>query len=185
MDNDAVDALERSIVRGQDLGSSSSSVRGRYEKRIDDLIGFDVPEGIRFSEIERFVRARQPGIYEIHTVSGVKLKVGVAGDLLARLKDHRASRDSGLKLVAGGDRSKPSDVESKKSILAKHLFYDEAIAPAYDLKSEMGRRRFLEECCLVFFEPTQSRQDAKRLEEPREGSGEFRYVGEVRVRRAE
>jgi hypothetical protein len=144
-----------------------------------------VAEGFRFSQIEQCINPGQPGLYEIQTLSGTRLKVGIAGDVAKRLSDHRASRDSGLKLTPGGDRSNPSDVRSKKSILAKHLYYDETIAPDYDLKSENGRRRFLEESCRIFVEPTKSRTEAGLLEKLREATGDFRYVGIVRVRRTE
>ena len=139
----------------------------------------------RFSEIKHRVERGQPGIYEIHTTSGLKLKVGVSGDLHRRLCQHRASRQSGLHLPPGGDWSNPNDVRSKQSIMTKHLYYDGAIAPDYDLKSEAGRCEFLEDRCVVTIEPTASRADAVILERQQEATGEYRYVGEVIVRRME
>jgi len=138
---------------------------------------------IRFSEIEARIAPGQPGLYEIRTLSGEKLKVGMAKDLRDRLVAHRASRQSGLRLKPGGDWSRPDDVDSKKSILAKHLYYDEAIAPDYDLKTEAGRRAFLSEACIILVEPTNSRQRARDLEKKREDRGGFRYFGDVVIRR--
>jgi hypothetical protein len=115
-------------------------------------------------------------------VDGVPLKVGIADDLRARLLQHRASRQSALKLKPGGDRSRPGDLESKGSVLAKHLYYDETVAPNHDLKTEVGRRAFLETGCVVRVEPTCTRQEARVLEKQREAAGVFRYVGRVRIR---
>jgi len=142
-----------------------------------------VPQTFRFSEIEARIGPGQPGLYEIRTLSGEKLKVGITNDLRDRLADHRASRQSGLKLRPGGDWSRPDEVDSKKSILAKHLYYDEAIAPDYDLKTETGRRAFLSEACVILVEPNSSREKARELEKQREGQGGFRYVGDVIIRR--
>lgn len=136
---------------------------------------------ISFSQMDQVTSG--PGLYEVHTVSGIKLKVGTGSNLKQRLQDHRASRQSGLKLKPGGDRSQPQDVVSKKSILAKHLYYDEAIAPEYDLKTEAGRRDFLMNSCVVFIQPTTSLLEARRMEKKLETSGAFRYVGDVRIRR--
>ena len=44
---------------------------------------------------------------------------------------------------------------------------------------------FLEDCCVIAIEPTASRADAVILERQREATGEYRYVGEVIVRRME
>src|SRR5882724_12066054 len=115
---------------------------------------------IRFSEIERNVPA-QPGIYEIHTFTGTSLKVGISGNLRKRLLQHRASRQSALKLKAGGQRCNPSDVKSKESILEKHLYYDTSLVADYDLKSEAGRRKFLKEKCCFIFELTANRTEAR------------------------
>lgn len=135
-----------------------------------------------FAEIEQRIKLGQTGIYEIHTVSGMPLKVGIAIDLRKRLIQHRASRQNALKLKPGGKWLSPKDVLSKQSILAKHLYYDATIAPRYDLKSEAGRREFLEKCCVIIAQPTSCRNEARTLEKQREAIGEFRYFGKVRIR---
>jgi hypothetical protein len=132
----------------------------------------------RFSEIERDVPA-QAGIYEIHTFTGIPLKVGIGGDLRKRLLQHRASKQSALRLKAGGQRCNPSDVRSKESILAKHLYYDTSLVADYDLRSEAGRRMFLKEKCYFIFELTANRAEARELEKLREDRSQFRYVGNV------
>ena len=139
-------------------------------------------ETIAFSEIELRVGANQPGVYEIHTKSGVPLKVGIAGDLRKRLLQHRASRQSALKLKVGGDWSRPGDVRSKQSMLAKHLYYDRELTSEYDLRCEEGRCGYLEACCVIHIQPTETRERARVLERSREATGGFRYVGRVKVR---
>jgi hypothetical protein len=136
----------------------------------------------RFSEIEQHVAAGQPGLYEIHTLTGIPLKVGISKNLRERLVQHRASRKSGLKLKPGGTWDNPRDVESKKSVLAHHLYYDAQISPGFDLTTEVGRRDFLEQCCVIVIELTDSSAAAKILETSRELSGVFRYVGAVMKR---
>lgn len=84
------------------------------------------------------------GVYEIHGRNGMALKVGIASNLRRRLQNHRASRDSGLRLKAGGSWNNPDDVESHSSILAKHLYYDSTITTAYDLKN--GSRSQIVSC---------------------------------------
>lgn len=140
-----------------------------------------MPKQIKFSEIDSAVR-NTPGIYEIHTNNGVALKVGIGGDLLKRLKLHRASRDSGLKLSSGGDWGNPAHVTSKSSILAKHLYFDSSITAEYDLKTQAGRQKFLSQRCLLLFDHVPTREEAHLLEVQRESSGLFRYIGEVRIR---
>jgi len=138
----------------------------------------------RFDEIEQYVRKRQPGLYEISTLSGVNLKVGISVNLLNRLKAHRASRNSGLKLKPGGSWDNPSDVLSKKSILAKHLFFDRAISSSYNLRTESGRREFLQQECVISVVLTKTKADAREIEKKREVSGDFRYVGKVVVKKS-
>ncbi len=137
---------------------------------------------IRFSEIDKRVRAR-PGVYEIHTVDGLPLKVGIGGNLLRRLRSHRASRQSGLRtaLIDLRRASNPGQVVSKASILAKHLFFDAAIAPSYDLRSERGRREFLETQCRVSVKYCVSREEAALVERERERTTRFRYCRTVVV----
>lgn len=136
---------------------------------------------IRFSEIENVVPSRA-GIYEVHTFAGIPLKIGMSGNVRKRLLQHRASRQSALKLKAGGDRCNPSDVQSKGSILAKHLYYDTSLAAECDLKSEAGRRSFLEEHCYFVLELTTSKAEARELEKLRERQRGFRYIGTVSKR---
>jgi hypothetical protein len=136
---------------------------------------------ISLTEIESVVPAAA-GIYEIHTLTGIPLKVGIGKNLRKRLLQHRASRQSALKLKAGGQRRNPSDVRSKGSILAKHLYYDTSLAAEYDLTSEAGRRLFLKERCYFIFEQTTSGAEARKLEEIRERQVRFRYIGNVSKR---
>ncbi|WP_166360202.1 hypothetical protein [Pseudomonas akapageensis] len=130
---------------------------------------------IRFSEIERAVPDK-PGIYEIYTVDGLALKVGIGKDLRKRLIQHRKSRQNRLVLKIGGDWDNPSDVTSKQSILAKHLYFSSPVE-GYDLKTETGRQAFLEECCYVLFRVTSTREEARAIERQREADGGFSYVG--------
>jgi len=134
---------------------------------------------IRFSDIEKVVSAK-PGIYKISTDTGILLKVGIGGNLLRRLRQHRASRDSGLKLKPNGKWSDPDDVQSKASILAKHLYFDRTIAPDLDLTQEINRGKFLLERCNITFEFTSDRLAARELEKDCEHG--CRYVGRVRQR---
>lgn len=134
---------------------------------------------LRFSEVAAAVDA-VPGYYEIHMVTGVLLKLGIAENLRTRLLQHGASLQSCLKGKKEGDAwSDPSDVVSKRSILAKHLYFDASIAPGYDLSSELGRQLFLEEQCRIVVKPMASRAEARKYEKAREQSGLFRYVGRV------
>ncbi len=137
-------------------------------------------QGIRFSEIENI--EEMPGIYEIYTDSGVALKVGIATSLRKRLLQHRASRQSCLKLKPGGQWNNPNDVMSKGSILAKHLYYDGSIAADYDLCAETGRRAFLYERCYVVFEITRTKTEARELEKDRESDSRYRYLKTVHRR---
>ncbi len=134
---------------------------------------------IRFSEIERNV-PEKPGIYEIHTDAGIALKVGIGVNIRRRLLQHRASRQSCLKLRPGGHRCNQSDVQSKGSILTKHLYYDKSITVAYDLMAERGRRMFLDERCYILFKITASMASARELEKRLEGCGRFRYMNLVK-----
>ncbi len=122
------------------------------------------------------------GIYEIHTNDGTPLKVGIAKNLRRRLTTHFVSRQSGLKAKVRGTSSWPcpSEVVSKASILAKHLYFDRAISSASCLQTENGRRSFLSSSCYIKFEllPLERAKDQERV---REKSGTFRYFGKVKV----
>lgn len=122
-----------------------------------------IPEAvITFDEISRAV-PRGPGIYQIWTISGIPLKVGISSDLYRRLRTHRAS-------------------PLKSSVLARHLCLDRSLTPEHDLTTEAGRRRFLAEECRVTLLRTASRGDARALEIDLERTGKFRYIGKVRER---
>lgn len=134
---------------------------------------------VRFTRISQDIPP-SPGIYEILTDDGTSLKVGIGANLRQRLLQHRASLQSCLRLKPGGHWSNPGDVISKRSILAKHLYYDRSLTRRYDLTSEADRRRFLEERCYVEFELTETKEKARELEKIREQQGRFRYSQKVR-----
>ena len=129
---------------------------------------------VSFAAIEAEV-PEEPGLYQIRTINDECLKVGIAQNLRKRLKQHRASRQACLRLKPGGDWANPADVVSKQSILAKHLFFDQRTN--YDLKTELGRQRFLHTECYVLFLPTRTRAEAREMERQFEREGRFRYVG--------
>lgn len=135
---------------------------------------------VPFTEVSRVPDAC--GIYEVITTTGVPLKVGIATSLRRRLTAHARSRQSRLQLRVPGTWDNPSDVVSKQSVLAKHLFFDREIAPQYDLTTQDGRQRFLREQCRVRFLITPSRETARDLERELEATGEYRYCGGVRIR---
>lgn len=132
---------------------------------------------LRFDDLASLPKS--PGIYQIHTNEGVALKVGIAKNLYKRLRDHATSKQSRLKLKLGGCYSNPSDVQSKQSILAKHLYFDSSLDECYDLKTEKGRQQFLIERCHILFSITCSREEARELERDLEKSSSFRYVRHV------
>lgn len=135
----------------------------------------------RFSEIKTNVEL-SPGLYEISTNGGVPLKVGIAKELRKRLLAHGASKQSRLKLKDDSLGYVLNNVESKQSILAKHLYFDSSITRKYDLTTESGRASWLEDECHVIIRYTQSREEARELEREKEASGMYRYVGRVRQR---
>ncbi len=139
---------------------------------------------MRFNEIELYIRPGQPGLYVINT-GDIPLKVGISTDLRRRLIQHRNSQQNGLKLVPGGSWDNPADVLSKRSILAKHLFFDFKIAGDYDLQAEHGRRRFLSEYCSIEIVTTRTKAEARLLEKELELRGGFRYAGKVLIRKPE
>jgi hypothetical protein len=131
----------------------------------------------RFCDIENI--EQEPGVYEIHTDTGLALKVGIGKNLRKRLLQHRASLQSCLKLKQGGKWTNPNDVQSKGSILAKHLYYDLSLTNDYDLKTEAGRRAFLHErCYIVLIKITKTKDEARSIEKQleKDGKNKYRYV---------
>ena len=127
---------------------------------------------------------RKPGLYEIR-MGEVLLKVGIASNLQRRLRQHARSSQKRLKSLVGsktGKRRLPSEVASKGSILAKHLYFDRSVTRNYDLRTEDGRRSFLENQCQVRFQETGTRDEAKRRERNLEATKKYRYVGRVIAR---
>jgi len=137
---------------------------------------------LKFSEIKKFVPRHVTGVYEIHTVRGVALKVGISTNLRRRLRHHGESLQSGLTFKAAKSAPHPREVTSHRSILAKHLYFDRSIAPRYDLRSEAGRQEFLEKNCRIRIKFTSSGAAARRIEKQQERSGRFRYRGRVMER---
>jgi hypothetical protein len=134
---------------------------------------------LKFSEIKRFIPRHVTGVYEIHTVRGVALKVGISTNLRRRLRHHGQSLQSGLTFKAAHSAQHPREVTSHRSILAKHLYFDRSIAPRYNLRSETGRQKFLEKNCRVRIKLTSSEAAARRIETRQERSERFRYRGRV------
>ncbi len=140
--------------------------------RIGDTLSFADVDGI----------PADCGVYEIHTDDGFALKVGIGANLRRRLVRHKMSRDSGLRVKVNGDRNHPDHVESKSSVLAKHLYYDRSLTADYDLKTQAGRRAFLMERCHILIERVPTLLFARDIERSRERTGSFRYVGRVVIR---
>jgi hypothetical protein len=80
-----------------------------------------------------------------------------------------------LKLKEGGQRSNPSDMQSKESILAKHLYYDATVTTDFDFRLEAGCQEFLEEKCHIIFYYFEQCV-CPRIERERENDGYFHYV---------
>jgi hypothetical protein len=116
----------------------------------------------------------KPGLYEIHTLDGIPLKVGISLNLRKRLTQHGESKQKYL-LCTDGDWSNPNNVTSKRSILAKHLYFHQA--NGYDLTLENDRQRFLKNECYILFLATASREEARKLERQLEAGGRFQFVG--------
>jgi hypothetical protein len=135
-------------------------------------------QSIGFHEIENLASGRA-GIYEIWMKTGIPLKVGISSDLRKRLMQHRASRQKALKLKPGGQWSNPGDVQSKASILAKHLYFDVSLVDDLELTLEADRKKFLEQRCYITFEYTANKQAARALEAARECTRQYRYLGTV------
>ena len=139
---------------------------------------------LRFSDVNHDVDD-VPGLYEIHTIGGRPLKVGIGGRLRRRLLQHAASRQSCLRPVISrqiDDIRNPSELRSKGSILAKHLFFDSTITSSYDLRTEGGRRAFLQERCRITIVYCASLDEAIALERRLESEVHYRYCGRVIVR---
>jgi hypothetical protein len=130
---------------------------------------------IAFSDIPTKV-PDGPGLYEIHALAGTAMKVGISSNLRRRLIQHGESKQQYL-LCPDGNWSDPDKVMSKRSVLAKHLYFYSA--EGYDLKLEEERRRFLNERCYILFKVTSSRVEARELEKELEATGRFRFVGRV------
>ena len=126
---------------------------------------------VSFAEIKDRV-PKGPGIYKIYTSDHKPLKVGIAANLQKRLTQHRDSRQKYLQLKPGGSWANPADVVSKRSILAKHLFF-----ASRKLRTELGRQQFLLRECYVLFLPTSTRAEAREMERQIEREGRFLYVG--------
>jgi hypothetical protein len=122
---------------------------------------------------------RTPGLYQIFTFEGTPLKVGISNNLQKRLKAHARSKQKYLQIKDNALGELPSDIVSKRSILAKHLFFDNEITSAYDLRTELGRQAFLKDECYLEITYTNSREIARKLEVKAEKLGIFRYRGRV------
>tara|TARA_B100000700_G_C14640411_1_gene667064 strand:- start:98 stop:634 length:537 start_codon:yes stop_codon:yes gene_type:complete len=137
---------------------------------------YDV-EVCAFSQVDQLLN--KAGVYQIFTDDGIPLKVGIATKLRARLRQHAKSSQKYLKFKREGTSIQPSDIRSTRSILAKHLFFDSLIAPAYDLTTEEGRRTFLQAECYLMITYTDNRETARELEKLLEAKKMFRYQGVV------
>lgn len=141
--------------------------------------------GRKWMRFEEAVTAapRSPGFYEIKTDREL-LKIGIATDLRRRLRQHARSKQSRLKSRLPEPWVEPSQVTSKGSILAKHLYFDHSLTRGYNLRIEKERLAFLREQCWVCFTPTRTREAARQFEMKAEASGSYRYVGTVVSRHA-
>lgn len=96
-----------------------------------------------------------------------------------RLRAHASSKQKYLQIKDKTSGELPSDLISKRSILAKHLYFDDEITSAYDLTTELGRQAFLKDECYLEITYTDSREIARKLEVKAEKLGIFRYRGRV------
>jgi len=135
---------------------------------------------MRFKNVPQSLRGR-PGVYEIRFDPVTLLKVGMSGDLYRRLSDHARSAQLGLKGPPEPWKS-PRDVQSKRSILAKHLYFDRSIATDLNLRTEQDRRTFLEGRCSVRYQVLPTTGAARALEQEMEKAGGHRYLRDVRIR---
>lgn len=150
-------------------------------ERVKKMPVEDEYKRISFAEIAKEVD-EVPGIYEIWTQSEIPLKVGISKNLRKRLKQHAASRDSGLKGL-DSNPEQPAQLTSKGSILAKHLYFDRVLTETkdYDLTTEVGRKTYLDKKCYIKIRVTKTRNKARELERPLEKSGKFRYARKVQI----
>lgn len=51
----------------------------------------------------------------------------------------------------------------------------------YDLQTESGRQRYLEERCHLFITLTNTREEARDMERPKEKRGDYRFGGRVKA----
>lgn len=179
-------AAERFWMKlAQDFPGLASQITKELERKWSrsELLKADIEAGyttITFAEVETKV-SNVPGIYEIWTNTEVPLKVGISKDLKNRLKQHGASPDC-LKINSITPLH-PGHLVSKKSILAKHLYFDRALVDMarYNLKTREGRKSFLANECKIKFQYTKNREEARMLEKFLEKSGGFRYSRKIRV----
>jgi len=123
---------------------------------------------------------RAPGYYEIYVDGELALKCGISTNLRRRLRQHASSHQNGLKLVDGGDWHIPAHVWSKRSVLTKHLYYDQELEPGLDFTIQLVRREFLLHRCIIRFVQTPTKRAARQIEVMNEMH--FRYFGPVQVR---
>jgi hypothetical protein len=128
---------------------------------------------ITFADVATLV-PEKPGLYEIYTLDGIPLKVGISINLRKRLTQHAESKQKYL-VCKNGDWSNANNLTSKRSILAKHLYFYKA--NGYDLTLENDRQRFLKNECCILFLVTANREEARELEREREAGGRFQFVG--------
>lgn len=126
--------------------------------------------------------ATKTGLYQIFTDDGTPLKVGIATNLRARLRQHVRSAQKYLSFKTDAANASPTDVTSKRSILAKHLYFDQTLTNQHDLRLEADRQRFLMNDCYVLITYTQTRELARELEKKLENKRIFRYQGKVQIR---
>jgi hypothetical protein len=163
------------LERCKHLTADSRSVRLNKP-----LASAEFSDWMRFSDVPQSLRGRH-GVYEVRFDSLTLLKVGMSGDLYRRLSDHARSAQLGLKGPPGPWES-PKDVQSKRSILAKHLYFDRSIAPDLNLRTEQGRQAFLEGRCTVRYQVLPTTEAARALEQAMEKAGDYRYLRDVRIR---
>lgn len=132
----------------------------------------------KFDALPAKLRGR-PGVYEIRCGNRL-LKVGIGRDLLKRLRQHRNSSQKRLKGFTNGPWTSPSQVTSKASILAKHLYFDRSISKKHDLRTQEGRRDFLLSRCEVRVWTTTGRDEARAIEKRLQDTRKYRYCRKIR-----